>query len=513
MSYLEKFEEKISFFSNHIFFSLLIVGIIGFSIRILFLNIEIPMNSDNLLYFRVGIDQITGYSSDTDLLSNDGWPMFLSLFFSIFPSNNFIDFMALQKFLSIGISVLTIIPVYFLVKHFFSKQYAVLGSAIFVFEPRIIQNSLFGITEPLNIIAMTISLVLILNKKYYIQYISFATISFATLVRAEGLFLFPVFIIIFLIRSGISKKTFLHLLIIALIITSILLPASIIRSEKIGHDGVSSRITGGIEHISKASDENQFQIFSIIMDGIINMLKFLAWSQIPYLIFFVPIGFFLLIKNGNKYEKSLILVGISALIPTIYAYSFASDSRWIFPIYPIFCIMSIYSLKYFLQKTNKPKSITVLIFLLIITSSVFYVNLKDIDDTHELELYNLSLEISKRAVMVNAFSPESSYLHVVGLTKIDEFPISSNKYLEKNIDIYWYNEFSSLKDIINEGRDLGLTHLVIDENERRPQFVKNILLNEGEFPYLIKEFDSLEHDYKYNLKLYKINYEKFEETR
>ena len=508
-SCLEKIEEKMSFFSNNIFLSLLIIGLIGLSIRILFLNIEIPMNSDNLLYFRVAVDQSIGYSSDVDLLASDGWPMFLSLFFSVFSLNNFIDFMALQKLVSIAISVLTIIPIYFLIKHFFSKQYAVLGSAIFIFEPRIIQNSLFGITEPLYIIAITISLVLVLNKKYYIQYISFATISFATLIRAEGLFLFPIFLIIFLFRSGISKKTFLHLLIIVLIITSILLPASIIRSEKIGQDGVSSRITGGIEHISKASDENQFQIFSLVSDGIINMLKFLAWSQIPYLVFFVPIGFFLLIKNGNKYEKSLILVGLSALIPTIYAYSFASDSRWIFPIYPIFCIMSVYSLKYFLQNTNKPKCFAILIFSLIIISSIFYLDWKDIDEEHELELYNLSLEISNRASMVNAFVPESSYLHVVGLTKIDKFPVSSNKYLEKNIEIYWYNESDSLADIIKVGKEKGLTHLVIDENKKRPQFVKNILLNEDKFSYLIKEFDSLEHGYNYQLSIYRIDYDKF----
>ena len=147
-STIEKFENKISFFSNNIFLSLLIIGIIGLSIRILFLDIEIPMNSDNFRYFNVAINQMTGYSSEEFLLANDGWPYFLSLFFSITPSNNFMDYMALQRFLTIGISVLTIIPIYFLSKQFVGKKFAVLSSAIFIFEPRIAQNSLFGITEP-----------------------------------------------------------------------------------------------------------------------------------------------------------------------------------------------------------------------------------------------------------------------------------------------------------------------------------------------------------------------------
>jgi len=36
-----------------------------------------------------------------------------------------------------------------------------------------------------------------------------------------------------------------------------------------------------------------------------------------------------------------------------------------------------------------------------------------------------------------------------------------------------------------------------------------VLLNNEKFPYLIKEFDSLEYDYKYQLQIYKIDYEKF----
>ena len=509
LSLIEKLEEKISFFSNNIFFSLLIIGIIGLGIRILFLHIEIPINSDNFLYFRYAVDQITGYDG-TDTFANDGWPFFLSLFFSITHSNNFMDYMALQRFLTIGISVLTIIPIYFLGKQFFSKPYAVLGSAIFIFEPRIAQNSLFGITEPLYIIALTISLVLIFNKKYYLQYISFITLSCSILVRSEGLFLLPIFFVIFFLRSGINKKSFFSFFIILGIITCILLPASVIRTEHIGYDGLTGRVSLGVTHINETANGNQNQVFSIVSNGIINMLKFLAWSQIPYLIFFVPLGFILFIKSGNKYEKYLILVGIFTLIPTFYAYSFASDSRYIFPIYPIFCIISVYSIKYFLQKTTKPKCITILIFSFIIISSVFYLSWKDIDKVHELEAYNLALEISNRASMVNVFSPESSYLNVVGLTKIEKFPASSNEYLKKRTDQYEYSKTYSIKDVIKLGKEKGLTHLVIDDNQNRPQFVKDILINENNFPYLIKDFDSLEHGYKYQLKIYKIDYEKFD---
>ena len=102
-----------------------------------------------------------------------------------------------------------------------------------------------------------------------------------------------------------NKKSLLGSLIILIIVISILFPASIIRSEYLENDGLTARISQGMNHISDVGNENQFQIISIVTDGVINMLKFLAWSQIPYLIFFVPLGLILIMKKMEKYEISL----------------------------------------------------------------------------------------------------------------------------------------------------------------------------------------------------------------
>jgi hypothetical protein len=509
LTIIEQFEDKISFFSNNVFFGLLIIGLIGLAIRIIFLHIDIPMNSDNLFYFMAAMDQSLGHTSKTIFASNDGWPSVLSLFFWIVQSNNFMDYMTLQKILTVGISVVTIIPIYFLGKQFVNKSYALLGSAIFIFDPRIIQNSLDGITDPLSIIAITISLALIFNKKYYSQYIAFATLSFSILVRSEAMFLIPIFFIIFFIRSGVNKKLLINLFIIIIIITSILLPMSIIRTEHLGHDGMTERISGGIIHINETGDGNESKIFSIIFNGIINMLKFLAWSQIPYLICFVPIGLILFIKNENRTKKLLIVAGISMVIPTIYAYSFASDSRYLFSLYPIFSILSIYSIKYFLQKTTKPKSITILIFSIIIISSIFYLNFKDVNESHEIEAYNLSVEIANRASIVNAFTPESYYLSVASLTQLEKFPVNSDKIKEKNIETLEINSINSLNELIEFTHKNEINYLIIDEKDRKPVFLKNIFHNEEKYPFLVKDFDSKDHGYVYHLKIFKIDYEQF----
>ena len=137
---------------------------------------------------------------------NNGWPSFLYIFFSLFNSDDFLDYMNLQRSLSIIISVSTIIPVYLLCTRFFKKQYAILGSILFAFEPRLILNSTLGISEPLFIMLGTISLYFFLSKKWMYIYLSFVIAALYTLVRYEGLLLIVPLSIIFLIRFRKDKR-------------------------------------------------------------------------------------------------------------------------------------------------------------------------------------------------------------------------------------------------------------------------------------------------------------------
>ena len=48
-----------------------------------------------------------------------------------------------------------------------------MGSALFAFEPHLIQNSLLGLTEPLYIFLVISSLVLFLSKNKKLTYVSY----------------------------------------------------------------------------------------------------------------------------------------------------------------------------------------------------------------------------------------------------------------------------------------------------------------------------------------------------
>jgi len=154
-------------FSNkHVIFSLLVIGVVGIILRLNYLPLDIPFLSDAFLYF--------SYANDLNILNqfpngynftNNGWPTLIGLLFNLSPSTEILQLMNIQRIVSIVISTLTIIPVYYLCRKFFSQYLALLGVCIFVFEPRIIINSLLGITDPLYIFLITSSLALVLNAK------------------------------------------------------------------------------------------------------------------------------------------------------------------------------------------------------------------------------------------------------------------------------------------------------------------------------------------------------------
>ena len=118
----------IKFTSNKIFaFSGIIL--VGLIIRMYYFPYDIPLTLDGLFYFKYAIDtSILGHLPEYHL-TNNGWPVFLSVFFSGTNSENFLDYMTIQRLVSITASLLTVIPLYFLCRKFFEHKFAIIGSA------------------------------------------------------------------------------------------------------------------------------------------------------------------------------------------------------------------------------------------------------------------------------------------------------------------------------------------------------------------------------------------------
>ena len=436
---------------------------------------------------------------------NNGWPIFLSFWFSIINLENTLQYMQLQKIISIILSSLITIPVYFLCNKFFDKKIALVGVALIAFDPRLILNSTLGITDPLFILLTTSSLVLFLKYEKRLMVISFILASCATIVRAEGLFLFFTLSIIFFIKYKVSKeilKTYIPCLIIFMLI---LIPIMDYRIEVAGYDGIFQRGTMGTSQIISMVNENE-NGNSEIIEGLTLFVKYLGWIMIPNFLIFLPFGIILFFKHRKKENNFIIIFIVICSIPILYAYlRQAQDTRYLYALFPIFSLISLYSVRNYLIKFKRKDLILFLIIAGILISSVIFYEYTKIDYDKERELNEFAKSIP---VVIGGLNYHPTVTQYIGPSEInEEWPFVFYDETRK-IKTIKTNNYNNLNDFISNNKN-KLTHLIIDNNSNLPDFLNEVYHNEEKFNYLNKIFDSKKMDYKFEIKIFEINFEKF----
>ena len=500
----EKFENQLNLLSKFPFLSLLLIGIGAITIRLVFFQDELIFKSDNLHYFKYAVDlSITGESPI--ILKNDGWSQFLSIFFKFLNSENFLDYMNLQSYISIVFSTSTIIPLYFLAKRFTNSLIALISTILFVFDPRIIANSLIGVTDPLFILLVVTSLALIVQKNKFVIYGSCITIVLASIVRAEGLFLIPALCTMFLIKNGITKKNIIQCIIFIIIIYLIMLPFSMQRNEITGgNDNLTGRI---FQEAQTLTGNNSNTLESKITGSISLFVQFFVKLMIPYLWIFVPVGVILFLKEKNIKKSLLIIPGFFLILPSLYAYTVpALDSRYLFPILPILCIIGTFSFVKYFQKTDHKKIVVALLILIILSSSISFLVYKNFDMQDQQEFLELANIVNKNTnnilyIQTNSIIP---YLDSAKLSELKEFPVLSSNYsMNSNVKVVQYTNIENFFSNIEKN---DITHIVIDREMDNPVIIKEIFDNYEKYDNLKKIFDSQENGFNYKIEIFEIKY-------
>ena len=512
--------------------SLFFIGFISLIIRVYYFPFEIPVIADGVDYFSYGIvtSQIGSIPIDWGL-TNNGWPIFLSIFFSLFNSENFLEFTYLQRFLSITISILTVIPVYLLCNRFMQKKFAIIGSSLFVLDPRIILNAQIGIPEPIYILLGTTTLFLFLSNRYKIILISFFTLGLCSIIRYEGfLFLFPL-LIIFFIRFRKDKKIIQKLLLIIGLFFITIFPMAYSMNEAVGNDGIISPIfRGGFDWVNNkiiqgeadlddpiyGEEVKENRILSFLGLGVTNTIKFLGWILIPTFLLFVPLGIILFFKKMDYKNYTLILFSTTIIVTSFYAYARGiEETRYLYMMLPILCVISSLAIKKISEKIKKENIILFVIIIGVIFSSIVFLDSKKINHEHEIELYNIAKDITNIANGVNHYNPESKYIHIAEIANnwpIIPLPDKEENYNQSfNVKKISPAGYLSLNEYIKNSKDKGLTHIVI-KKDNNIEIFNNIFNNEEKYPFLVKKYDSTEQGFNFQIIMYEINYKKFEEV-
>ena len=432
-----------------------------------------------------------------------------------------ITLMNVQRFLSIIISTLIAIPIYFLTRIFFKKEISILAVTLILFDPRLIENSILGLTDSLFILLVTLGIYFIFHKKSKLIYLSFIFISLSVFVRYEGLLLILPLIISYLLKNKEINFSKIKFVIGILLFLSIIIPINFINYEN-GEDTIfdhfiapASYISENIVESNESPTNNQFlqstenKTSNFVENAITGLIKFIGWSLIPIFLIFTILG---IIFVPKKITKNKIIFGIFFLfliIPSIYAYGREfQDTRYVLTLLPIFVLLSCYGFNYLINHNckNNLKRIVVIISIIIISSFMF-VDYQKQNNILESEMYNASLLLSNEANGVNHFDKDK-YIKVADLQISWPELLTKNEKgkMELSTEKFSVNQFNSPIEFIKFNENKGLTHLLIKEGNNEGFFDK-IFLNEENYEFLENIYDSND---VIEYKIFKINYEKLE---
>ena len=494
----------------------------------------IPVLMDSLSFFSYAIDiHVLGGLPENYTVSKPGWSILLSWLFSIFDFSETNSYMQIQRLASIFISGVTVFPLYFLCNIFVEKRYSIVAAVLFAFAPRLIENSMYGSTEPFFILFITMTILFFLkNSKKYI-YVSFLFAGISTIIRPEGFFLFLAISLMLIFKFKNEKFKFPKYLCAIIIFTVVLLPFALHDEYVNPETSIFSRIIDSPSQYFQTSDEevrtNSGDLVITtskisVITGIEYFTKYLGWVLIPIFIIIAPIGFFLFLKNRSFARISIVVITIFTAIPAFYAYSFPlPESKYLYFLFPSFTVFSIIPIKLFVEKFQKKNIILSIILAAIIVSSVLFYYYQ-FDPNHDIESSLIAKHVVDNTTMVNTYYPESIFIKSLDIPQewsdLKSFhenadrtkrPMGVNaivNYIPHKIVGINPDKFESVESFILE-YDKQFSHLIVDSMDNRPKFLKDIFENEDVYPYLIKEWDSKNEGFTYHVKIFKIDYDLF----
>jgi 4-amino-4-deoxy-L-arabinose transferase-like glycosyltransferase len=497
-----------------------LISLSGFLIRLYFYPYDIPVSLDALDNFLYSMALARGDIFPDGYITNKfGWPIFLSPFLAISWSHEMIDFMNIQRILSIIISVSTIIPLYYLTKNFFKKEIAIISSSLVVLSPKIIENSLLGIGDPLFLflIIMSIMFVFIKDSKFYI--LSYIFGSFGFIVRQEGILILIPLILVFVIKKNFDSKNFLKLGIGVFLFFAIIQTADIILLNDVKDTSIFDTVIHAMniseqEIIIKDDSVNEIGTitdnkFQFLKNALTTYFMLSGWTLFPNLIFFVILSIIVIRKKISKNRAIFLLFLIFLSLTSLFAYGKGiQEVRYLFPLIPIFGIFSCYGLNVIFLKIHKK------LFLLLIPFVLFSGLIVEFT-MHENLLQKESFEDAKIVLQYNATGindyEQSKFVKSAALfyNWPNLLPYGETRSVDPGVEKFPTADYTDINEYISQNQNEGLSHIVVYEKNNR-LFLDELYLNENKSSFLKKIYDSGDFGHTNRLKVFQIDYEEFQ---
>ena len=222
---IEYIENKLEVFRSKEIIVIFILCAISLTLRLYFTRFDFPLESQDAFIYLLQAKEISegGLPPPHTFPITYGWQAFLAIIFSPIKFDENIGYMTILRITSISISVLTIPIIYKLAGKILEKKYALLASAFFAFGPNLIENSIFGITEPIFIFCGILSIFFALRNNIRDLILASLFAGFALDIRMNGIVLFIILTIVCFTKLNTKEqkiKNFLIFLVFFVIASS-----------------------------------------------------------------------------------------------------------------------------------------------------------------------------------------------------------------------------------------------------------------------------------------------------
>ena len=541
-------ETKLQLSRSNVVLYLILIVIISLGLKLYLVDFSLPVNSDNLSYVLNGIAHSNG-DFDHSPSRSIGWSLFLSPFFSLMNSNDFLDYSNAAKIISISASTATIFLIYKVGRKFFDERYSLVAACLFAFLPQLNYNSVMALSEPLFIFSILASFYFLLNDKSKFIIPALAFVGFSYWIRLNGIIFFLIISLTYILtfkKSRIFLRNYGIGLVIFLIIIS---PILLQKYEQFGdpfyssyqdkmfsknYEELISNLSLNTETSASSYIENNgiFDfIYTFFISGIFNSMIMLSKLSFPYIFILIPFGIlfsFRAFDQKSQYTKANWIFILSSIFFMSFILSVVPEKRFLLFLMPFLVLFSVipihrvteYGLSTFsLSRNQKNAFLVIVIIIVIILSGLFTLRYEKLDpglENEKMDFAQYALE-NLHGNTLRDFGGGTDYINSVILldyNNFQDFKISSladdterSKFAYQEIGV----SASNIEDLILKGESLNLNYLISNQHDTfYYPFVDQVYHNEEQYPYLIKIFDSHEYGYeKLKIKVFEINYEKF----
>ena len=541
-------ETKLQLSRSNVVLYLILIVIISLGLKLYLVDFSLPVNSDNLSYVLNGIAHSNG-DFDHSPSRSIGWSLFLSPFFSLMNSNDFLDYSNVAKIISIGVSTTTIFLIYKVGRKFFDERYSLVAACLFAFLPQLNYNSVMALSEPLFIFSILASFYFLLNDKSKFIIPALAFVGFSYWIRLNGIIFFLIISLTYILtfkKSRIFLRNYGIGLVIFLIIIS---PILLQKYEQFGDPFYSSyqdkmfsnnyeELISNLSSNTEASASSYIEnngildfVYTFSISGIFNSMIMLSKLSFPYIFILIPFGIlfsFRAFDQKSQYTKANWIFILSSILFMSFILSVVPEKRFLLFLMPFLVLFSVipihrvteYGLSTFsLSRNQKNAFLVIVIIIVIILSGLFTLRYEKLDpglENEKMDFAQYALE-NLHGNTLRDFGGGTDYINSVILldyNNFQDFKISSladdterSKLAYQEIGV----SASNIEDLILKGEPLNLNYLISNQHDTfYYPFVDQVYHNEEQYPYLIKIFDSHEHGYeKLKIKVFEIDYEKF----